>query len=124
LDITLEELQKHMDNAHFRLHCKVIEIDELSDLVSTVSAKRLMEEFKKAVTTQEDVSKDYICKLLAGIWVYHDLGMIKFEKRTDGLAITIQEMILQNQRKLASRLIPILEHITEHISDDKVSVIK
>jgi hypothetical protein len=125
LDITLSELQKHLDTAHYRLRCKVIDISELSQIVSSFTAKELMEIFIKAITTeQEDVNDTLLCKLLASIWVFHELGMIKFEKRTDGLAITIQEMILNNQRKLAARLIPILEHIIEHLSEERISIIK
>jgi len=101
-----------------------MEVDELSELISNNTAKHLMERFKKAITTEENVSNEEMRKLLCGMWVFHDLGMIKFANRTDGLAITIQEMILHNKKVLAARLIPILEHITEHLSEDKVSVIK
>lgn len=124
MEITLLELQRHLDKAHFRLHCKVMEINELSELISSNTAKNLMERFKKAVTTEQNVSEEEMRKLLCGIWVYHDLGMIKFQKRTEGLAITVQEMILNNKKAIAARLIPILEHITEHISEEKISVIK
>lgn len=124
LEITLLELQKHLDNAHIRLHCKIMEISELSELISNNTARNLMERFKKAIITEENVSTEDLRKLLCGIWVFHDLGMIQFEKRTEGLAITVQEMILNNKKELAARLIPILENITEHMSEEKVSVIE
>ncbi|WXG41923.1 MAG: hypothetical protein WED07_14350 [Candidatus Freyarchaeum deiterrae] len=125
MDLTLSELQKRLDTAHFRLHCKVIDISELSEIVTSFTAKELMEIFIKAVTSEdEDITNQLLCKLLAAMWVFHDLGMIKFEKRTDGLAITLQEMILNNQKKLAARLIPILEHITEYLSEETISIIK
>lgn len=101
-----------------------METSELSELISSHTAKNLMEQFKKAVTTEQNVSDKEIRKLLCGIWVFHDLGMIKFQKRSEGLIITIQEMILNNKKALAARLIPILEHITEHISNTTVSVTK
>ncbi len=125
LDITLSELQKHLETAHYRLRCKVIDISELSQIITSFNAKEVMEMFKKAVTTEpEEYSNTLLCKLLASIWVFQGLGLIKFEKRTDGLAITIQEMILNNQRKLAARLLPLLEHITEHLSDERISIKK
>jgi hypothetical protein len=101
-----------------------MEIGDLHELISNHTAKNLMERFKKAITTEENVNNEEMRKLLCGIWVFHDLGMIKFAKRAEGLAIALQEMILNNKKELAARLIPILEHLTEHISDDKVIVTK
>lgn len=123
LEITLFELQIHLDNANSRLQKNVMEIDELCEIICKYSAKSLMELFQQLITTQEDFSENEIRKLICVMWVLHDLGMIRFAKRADGLAITIQEMLLSGKKVIASKLMSLLEDAIEYLSDDKVSIL-
>lgn len=122
LEITISELEKHLDNANSRLQIKVMEIDELCEIISNYSAKSLMELFRKLVTAREDFSENGIRKLVCAMWVLHDLGMIRFSIRADGLAITIQEMLLQGKKVIASKLMLLLEDSIEYLSEDIVLI--
>jgi len=124
LEIHISELKKHLDNANSRLQNKAMEIDELCEIISNHSAKSLMSLFREVVTTQETFSKEEIRKLLCVMWVLHDIGLIKFSKKAEGLAITIQEMLLSDKKIIASTLLPILEDMIEHLSENKVTVIR
>ena len=123
LEITLSELQKHLDNANSRLQNAVMEIDELCEIICNYSAKSLMELFRNVITTRENIDENEIRKLICTMWVLHDLGMIRFSKRADGLAITIQEMLLKGKKVIASKLMSLLEDSIEYLSEDKVSII-
>lgn len=124
LEITFSELQRHLDNANSRLQTRVLEINELSEIISTYSAKNLMEQLKKLIETEENLDTDKGRMLICAMWVLHDIGVIQFEKRTDGLAITLQEMILHNKKIIAAKLMSILEDVIEYLSDDTVSIIE
>ncbi|MGQ9721679.1 MAG: hypothetical protein ACUVXA_10205 [Candidatus Jordarchaeum sp.] len=123
MEITLSDLQKHWKNANSRLQNVVMEIKELIEIISHYSAKSLMELFKNILTTQENFSENQIRKLICAMWVLHDLGMIRFTKGAHGLAITIQEMLLQGKKVIASKLMSLLEDTIEYLSEDKISVI-
>ena len=124
MEIHVSELKKHLDNANSRFQNKAMEIDELCEIISNHSAKSLMSLLREVVTTQETFSKEEMCKLLCVMWVLRDIGLIKFSKKADGLAITIQEMLLSDKKIIASTLLPILEDMIEHLSENKVTVIR
>ena len=124
LPVKLSELQVYLNNANSRLQQKVLEISELCEIITTYSAKALMERLKNVIQNQMDMVTEEERKLMCVLWVLRDMGNIKFAKRADGLAITIQEMILHNKKVIASKLLSILEELIEHVSDETVTVIQ
>lgn len=124
LIVKLSELQTYLNNANSRLQEKILELSELCEIITTYSAKALMERLKNVIQNQLEMVTDEERKLMCLMWVLRDIGSIKFAKRADGLAITIQEMILHNKKVIASKLFSILEELIEHISEETITVIQ
>ncbi|MEM2984562.1 MAG: hypothetical protein QXL24_05035 [Candidatus Jordarchaeaceae archaeon] len=124
LTVTLSELQVYLNNANSRFREKILELSELCEIITTYSAKALMERLKSVIQNQVDMVTEEERKLMCVLWVLRDMGSIKFAKRADGLAITIQEMILHNKKVIASKLFSILEELIEHLSEETVTVIQ
>ncbi|MEM3650319.1 MAG: hypothetical protein QW831_06330, partial [Candidatus Jordarchaeaceae archaeon] len=124
LTVTLSELQVYLNNANSRFREKILELSELCEIITTYSAKALMERLKNVIQNQVDMVTEEERKLMCVLWVLRDMGSIKFAKRADGLAITIQEMILHNKKVIASKLFSILEELIEHLSEETVTVIQ
>ncbi|MEM2135295.1 MAG: hypothetical protein QXS27_07645 [Candidatus Jordarchaeaceae archaeon] len=124
MTVTLSELQVYLNNANSRFREKILELSELCEIITTYSAKALMERLKNVIQNQVDMVTEEERKLMCVLWVLRDMGSIKFAKRADGLAITIQEMILHNKKVIASKLFSILEELIEHLSEETVTVIQ
>lgn len=124
LIVKLSELQTYLNNANSRLREKILELSELCEIITAYSAKALMERLKNVIQNQVEMVTDEERKLMCLMWVLRDIGSIKFAKRADGLAITIQEMILHNKKVIASKLFSILEELIEHISEETITVIQ
>ncbi|MHA1238197.1 MAG: hypothetical protein ACTSSJ_02965 [Candidatus Odinarchaeia archaeon] len=123
MKVSRRELQKFLDMTNSRLQDKVMELDELCKVICKYSAKDMIEQFKRTMNGETVIEKNELRKLMCAMWVLHDLGLISFTHRANGLAIAVQEMLLQDKKIIVSKLMTLLEDVVESVSSEIVSVI-
>ncbi len=123
MKVTRSRLRDLLSKANARLQGEALKLDELCEMISGKSAQELINDFKQTLKGKKNVEKKELKRLICVLWVLHDLSLISFTRKVNGLAIAIQEMLLQGKKVIASQLMEVLEETFEHVSDEKVEII-
>ncbi|MBD3189807.1 MAG: hypothetical protein GF308_04145 [Candidatus Heimdallarchaeota archaeon] len=102
-----ENIEKIVENANRRSGARLTVKECLQEINSQTPRKAL--EKLKEMLKKRNYQLEELQRLIACLWVYHDLKLIQFPEEEYCMALSVQNNALINNPELAARLLKFLE---------------